>query len=467
MQGNVKLRILIVFIVMLCLFLLSKTCRSKAENEIHYGPEFSTPDPNQGVYDVIPSDEPSYPYFPDLTWQPIPLPTGTPDDITGLPYPVQLKYDPFFAYVDQNTGAMRYKRLNGTISVINPPISTSILHGASATSVSVSDGDTNGKYLKYISMPVSGLTQSNTLHDIGQGSLLYFLFQSFDTQQGNYRVGFDNHLVINFKPHVRFRCTDSDLVYNPLVTWKLILMFKTNESLPGDTYVRIAMITGSIDQVLNDGSDEISIDIDLSEYAAAGLEYVYGYNLNIAYNGIDGVNNVIDGALRDAVNPQYYFDQTADPEATIFVWEQQNERGFFAGLFEDIKNFFVRLFVPQEEDIQAWVEYHTSDELDPENPLNVVKDTFVFLMEFFNGQPGSSRPAIDIPALSFDLEGYGKVTYFNGYTWNLTANTPTDGAGNSLWYYVKLANSCVLATGLFELLYRYFKKWYDLHYSGG
>ena len=462
------IRIAIIAVIVIFIYAITRCGNSKAE-EIHYGPEMNTPDPNTGVYDVIESDPPEPPYVPDLTFYPVPFPTSDPDSPNAMPYSVNLKYDPFLAFINANTGLINYKRLNGTVTTVVPPISTSILHQAVATSYSNVDPDNPESYIKYLDYEcdVSGVSQSTTSHEYGQASLIYILTQSFSTNNAGYRITPNDHIAWNISPNIKMLCTESDYLFSPSAEIHLQLTLKSTSSNISSS--RNVYFDYVIPNLLNDGTDTFYIDINLSDYAEEALEYVQSYFMTIVINPIDGISvgpDPID-QVRDVVLPEYYYTQVDDPYVQVAVWASQSERSFLSGLFGGIQNFISNIFVPDETMVQEWIELHTSDELDVDNPLNMVKDIFVNMMDFFSGNI-TGRVVIDVPALSFNVNNQ-KVTPFEGYEWRIDAvdMTPTDGSGRSIWYYVKLANSCVIAAGFIDLLWNYFKKWYDAHYAGG
>lgn len=213
--------------------------------------------------------------------------------------------------------------------------------------------------------------------------------------------------------------------------------------------------------MLNNGKDKISFDyeFDLSETMyLAGYEIFVTLNPNGNYLGLDG--------FRDASTNHYWFEQPVTPYLHLTITNSVPEidkiGGFFSTLFSNISS----IFVPNQTQVQNWIDAHIDENLENDNMLNVISDLYISLANMFSGQSPSSRPVLDIPALSFNVAGYGKVTPFEGYQYELTSNVPIDGGGRSLWYYVKLANSIALSSGLIALLFRYFRKWYDAHYAG-
>lgn len=451
-QKSSKLRFLIIAVVIAVIYLIAgKGCKARAEadpSEHHYGPEFETPDPNGNVYEVIESDNPEI-TLPELTWQPIALPTDDPDIINSQPQTSVIKYDPFLVF--QSGSYIKYKRLNGTIVSYTPPVSTANLHTCTPSVSSASDNSSYAYYFNYLNMPVSGITQSTTEHELGKASLVYIVYSDLTTNSEK-KISTGDTVMFDLAPHLVFNCTDPELLYTPSAVATVSLQFK---SKAGNNVVTTKVFDVEF-KMSNNGSDVFSIEY---EYDQSDMYYLAAYEILLQVNMINGGYS---STMRDEVLPKYYYTQNSDPVFHLTVFHNKDLGEKLSGWFNTLTSHISDLFVPNEAQIQAWISNHASDELDADNPLNLVKDLFVSMMDIFSGyNTGLQRkPVIDVPALSFAVNGQ-TVTPFEGFSWRMTENEP-----GQLWYYVKLCNSIIIATGLVSLMLRWFYKWYDAHYAG-
>lgn len=434
------------------------TCKSKAESlpDHHYDSEFSTPDPNQGVYDVIESDNPEEPIFTfdPVTFDPInPFNTQAPDEIQGQPMPGLLKYDPFMVhyYLENGQAVEKWKRLNGSTVSLYPPISTSYLHGISpAASPYTSTTEAWMAEYRY-TWSVNHVNQADTWFRPGAGALTYILYQDLSTSQSDRRLSKGDWVEFSFKPNIYLFSSIPEEMYDPIVRIQIMLTFVNNNG---------ASNTITVDPIIARLSDQLySYRYQIEQ---SSLVYLQQYRIELTINPFE-----IESYVPEDPSVIYWFEDLDDGIFNISFWHDktfpEQVGGWFSNLISHIDDFFV----PNEQMIQAWVSDHVSDELDSDNPLNLVKDLYVSLMDKFSGHsPNFARPVIHVPPLSFDIAGYGKVTPFEGYTWYPGTEGVIDGSGNNLWYYVKLSTSILIASGLIGKMWSWFKKWYDAHYAG-
>lgn len=442
-------------ILLLCIY----TCKSKAEDEHHYTSDFETPDPYADVYDVIESDNPIITFEPNFTFTPIdPIginPTSAPDELMGYPFPVQLKYDPWFIY--SSSGVETWRRLNGSITnTTTIPVPTSSLHGITPASTFLDTSNTQAWWANYTyNWTVNNVDQSNTFHRFRGGSLCQVFYQDLTTSQSSRQIKRGDNIELTFNLRIAYKCTIAEDEYDPAVRIITYLTFADNNG--NETVVTLDPLIGK----LSDRSYTITYEVNQSSKV-----YLKNYRIEALVNPTDLIDYT--GADPTAI---YWFETTqTNDHPNMFILNVWHENSFMESVgqwFTNITNHISDLFVPNSAMIQNWVDNHASDSLDADNPLNLVKDLFVSLMDKFSGYNGNlQRPVIDVPALSFDIAGYGKVTPFEGYQWRLGSEGVVDGAGNNLWYYVKLATSIMIAAGLIGKMWSWFKKWYDSHYAG-
>lgn len=450
-------RIIGIVLIVILLFMMY-TCKSKAESdgEHHYTSDFFTPDPSADIYDILETYEPDIGDFAPVTFPPAPESTEEPYIIMGTPFSVNLKYDPFLVYPAGSF--LRWKRLNGSQATYQPPVPTSALHSASASTTTYSSGDSSVTMLDYTLSP-NGVNETSTKFAGPNGAqLVYVLMQDFTTIQTAHQISVGDSIHIEFNPGITFHTEDVAYMFTPQMNYYIQLTFC---SVDNNIVFQNVTDTEYLASMLNNGEDIISFDysFDLNETMyLAGYEIFVTLNPNGTYLGLDG--------FRDATTNHYWFEQTVSPYFSISIIDGVTEVDKVGGFFSTLFNNISSIFVPNQTQIQNWINAHLDDELAPDNTLNVVKDLYVTIANILSGYTTGSRPVLDIPALSFNIAGYGKVTPFEGYQYEMTSNTPVDGEGRSLWYYVKLANSIALSSGLLTLLFRYFRKWYDAHYAG-
>lgn len=450
----------LVIIAIVIIFCAIHTCKSKAEtyDPVHtYGPEFNTPDPSQDIYDLLETDEPvitdepEFSFDPDFTFIPLPFPTSEPSIPNSNPLPWNIKFDPFFVDFDLINGEAveQWTRLNGSNQVYTPPVNTSVLHTTPYTSYSYTEGEDNYQWqsIYEYSFNPNGVSQANTWFRPGGGSLVYMIYQNLSTSNTNRILKSGDHIQFSFTPNISMLSSIAAEMYDPVVDLLVTFDYGTG---PG-VYIKNSFR-------LSEGT--FSFDYEVQPRVTG---YLQGYTVRLIINPFTAEypepedNTVI-----------YWFESTANGALAIRYYRDKtwlDSVGDFIGNgVTTITNFISSIFVPNEEQLQAWVTAHSSDQLDSGNPLNLVKDLFVTMMNKFSGYAPSGRPVIEVPALSFDVDGQ-KVTPFEGYRWEIGNEGIVDGGGNNLWYYVKLATSILICGGLVGKMWSWFKKWYDAHYS--
>lgn len=452
----IKWVVIIGIVVLLCAI---HNCKSKAETYDpvhHYDSTFNTPDPLQDIYDLLETDEPvitdepEFSFDPNLTFVPLPFLTSEPDLPQYNPLPTNIKFDPFFAkYVlEGGESTEKWTRLNGSNATYYPPVPTSVFHSAAPSSYTYTEDGDDVKWqavYEYAFAP-NGVNQSNTWFRPGGGSLVYMVYQNLATSTTSRRLKSGDHIEFAFTPNIGFFSSIAEEIYDPVVD--LLVTFDYGPG-PG-VYVKKSFR-------LSEGT----FSFDYKVQPSSG--YLQSYTVRL-------VINPFTGEYPEPEDPTviYWFDSTANGGLSIRyyrdkTWLETISDSIWGG-FTYIAEFIESIFVPNEDQLQAWVTTHASDQLDTGNPLNLVRDLFVTMMNKFSGYSPSQTAEIEVPALSFDVNG-NKVTPFEGYTWVLGDEGVVDGSGNNLWYYVKLSTSILIATGLVGKMWSWFKKWYDAHYA--
>lgn len=448
---------IVILLVVVCLYCLH-TCKSKAETlpEHTYDAEFSTPDPNQGIYDVIESDNPVS--FDPVSFDPIsfdplnPFSTPEPDGLNSTPVRAKLYYDPWRVgwTVTNGSTQIQYARLNGTMTILNTAPTSSDMHVMWPTVHEIVQDTENWVMYNNFTIVTDGIDQANTWTRIGGRYLDFILYQDL-TGAGGRQLSKGDFFEFTFKPNIAFNCNYDTDMYIPNVRIVLTLTFKSKSG--NNSYQKIEYITGK----LSDNSFTYRYEINDSSKV-----YLQAYQIDCEINSPDLVDYVPENA--DAI---YWFTKSDDAKLWCTYWHDKTWLESISSWFSDLGDHITNVFVPNQAQITNWIEEHTSDELDADNPLNLVKDLYVSLMNKFSGYSvNQSRPVIEVPALSFNVGREGKVTPFEGYTWNVGGEGIIDGSGNNLWYYVKLSTSILIAGGLIGKIWNWFKKWYDSHYAG-
>lgn len=442
--------IIIVLVALAVLFIYSRKNKAETEenpNEHVYDWVFETPDPYGDIYDVIESENPE-PFEPELTFSPIQW--GDPDDPLFLPYNnTQLKYDPFLVY--SNNGALVWKRLNGTVTNITPPVSSSQMHSMAPTNYFESSSrDDYALTLKYFPS-ISGISQSTTEHYYNEASLVWVLNQTISTQNDSHRMTKGDRINITLFPKMKLLCTQPDFAYMPSAVAYVYVEYASLSNASDTFYVSMPPV--ELD-MRNDGADSFNVRI---EHDQSKLYYVTSWTVRFVVNPI--ANRFYDN-VRSPTDPMYYYSLVADPSVIINYYNERSIGDIIGTVVNQLFTNISGLFVPDSAQIGAWIASHTSDELDSDNPLNLVKDLFVSLMETFSGYSGATSqiPVIQVPPLEFTVAGQ-TVQPFNGYRYIMTDNDP------GIWTYVKLCITIIIVEGLVELMLKWFYKWYDAHYA--
>lgn len=447
-----------VIITVIAIVIYSLYCcgKSKAETEpVHtYGPEFNTPDPSQGIYDIFPTDYPD-PFFPDWTWQPIPDETPDPDDTMSRPLPANIKYDPFFVSytLEDGESVEQWMRLNGSNVVLYPPIQTSMLHSV-APSSNTYQTDTDGKawLASYsYSFNVNGVDMGSTWFRPGGGALTYLIYQDFTTNNTSRQLTYGDEFEFTFTPNIILNSNNADEMYDPIVRIRVYMDYVDNYN-QGRVFTQTYMPDYCF---LADRTYTVHRKLDfISQFT-----YLKAIRIELTINPFD-----VEHYMAEDETTIYWFDSTGNGQFSINYYRNSGWLDSIGGWFGNLFNQITNVFVPDTDMIQTWVEQHATDELDTGNPLNLVKDLYVGLLDKFSGYE-ASRPVIEVPSLSFNVNGQ-KVTPFEGYTWNIGSEGVIDGSGQNLWYYVKLCTSILICSGLIGKMWSWFKKWYDTHYAG-
>lgn len=463
-------RTLIFLVVGVLLFCGMKFCnRSRAETEptqepIIIGPgDLLLPDETTSIYDLIGTDEPtadpSDPVFtpdPDSTPDPEASPTLPPimaPQITRKAY-----HNVFYqeAYNMNGNFTDYWFRLGPTwTNYPGPPFTIAQLnYSTNPSNEWYTEEDGNWQKVLTYEWTDVGITQLHTQGLQNQGQLTYVLY--YNAKKANAQSTYlepGDHISINFKPAVQFYSDVDTAIFDPVVSMYVVLDF--NDTNPTSNQP-VGTMTLPV-QEFNLSDPQFTYDITLEHSKSVYVTYIWVYvTINPRGSGFPP---------EDPANTLYWFESTGGN--TVFTITTYGDLpwidkigNWFSNLWTNIQN----IFVPNQQQVQDWVTDHQSDQLESGNPINVVKDLFTNLCNtFYLAGDAQQRVVIDVPALSFDVDGQ-TVTPFNGYQWEL-GNEGVTAAGHDLWYYVKLANSVVICSGFAYWLWTRFTRWYDLHYA--